>query len=425
MSGNVTNIEERRKKRRNSKKQKKIIKILIIAVIIGYFIVRAVPMALSSYIDTEPVAKEVFTDKIESKGVVFKKETVYSSGPLDLEFAKKEGERIGGGETLAVSKSKDYGSLEKELQSANESIQLYTELLNEYNWLVELKEKEKDAVESYINHLKDKLALENERLESIKRDVQNGTKSNESFFKEEIEKAGSSKVQIEEKLKSGVETYIAKSPGVVSSKIDGLEKEITFEALEKLDNSKYNELKEKAKSIEEKDISKGAKVVEGHIWYLALDLDKAYADEFKDKNTVEVEINKGDYALKGKIKQVEVQDRTLMVIEFSEGLHKFYNDRYLEVSIVRGRYSGLRIPSSAITEKEGQRGVYIKEVSGIVKFVPVRLLYKGNEYSIVNDEEQGIIEYKEKGETVTARSLQVFDEVFENSIFVRENQVVN
>ncbi|OHW62621.1 HlyD family secretion protein [Andreesenia angusta] len=425
MSGKVTNIEERRKKRKSSKKQKKIIRILVISVIIGYFIIRAVPMVLSSHISTKPVEKEVFTDKIDSKGILFKKETVYTRSAENLEFAKKEGERIGSGETIAVSKSKDYASLEQELQTANESIQLYTELLNEYSWLRSLKEKEEDAVESYVNHLREKTKLEDERLESIRRDIQNGTKSNESFFKEEIEKLESTRSQTEEKLKTGKETYFAKSPGVVSSKLDGFEEELNFEALEKLDSAKYNEIKGRIKSAEKKDISKGVKTVEGHIWYMALDIDKAYGNEFKDKTSVEVEFNKGEYALKGKIKQLDIKDRALMVIEFNEGLHRFYDDRYVDVAIVKGRYSGLRVPSSAITEQDGQRGVYIKEVSGIVKFIPVRLLYKGDEYSIVNDEEQGSIEYKKKGETVTARSLQVFDEVFENSMFVRENQVVN
>lgn len=427
MSGKISSLEERRKQKKGSKqiKNKKKVKFAIILVLIGYFVIRAIPMALSSYIKTEPVEKEMFTDKIKTEGVLLKNETVYSDSSENLEFTKSEGERIGSGETIAVSKSSNYDSLEKEIQSADESIALYTELQNEYNWLKGLEQKDEQAVEGYINYLGEKTELSQEKLDSIRNDLERGTKTNESFFKDKLEELSASKAKAEKSLKTGKETYIAKAPGVISSRVDGLEKQLSPSTLEKLDFSKYNEIKTKVKSVDKESVAKGVKIVEGHIWYLAMELDKVYENEFKDKKNIEVEFQDGEFAISGKVHKLETKEKVLLVLEFNEGLHRVYDQRDVKVSLVKGRYSGLKVPSSSLIEKNGQRGVYIKEISGIVKFIPIRLLYKGDEYSIVNEEEEGTIEYERDGEVLTVRSLQVFDEVFKNSMMVRENQVIN
>lgn len=433
MSGKVTDIEEKRKNKSKNRPKKRIkkkkninIKLLIIVAVFGYFLIRAIPMALSSYIKTETVEKEVFIDNIKTKGIIVKDETVYDERSENIEFGKEEGQRVGSGEVIAVSRPENFKAQEEELTKLDEQIILYEELLNEYRWLKSLKKKEKTATEDYLEHLKEKLGLKDEeRLNSIKSDIENGTDNSDKFFTEEIEQLKNSKAEAEKSLESGVKTYVAEVPGIVSSNIDGFESEISSDMLDNLDFSKYNGIKEKLTSKEKKKAVKGVKLVEGHQWHLIMDIDKSYGEGLEGKGSLEVEFAKAKITLPGKIEKVETEDRSLVVLEFNEGLHKLYDQRHVDVSLVKAKYSGLKVPSSAITEKDGNRGVYIKEVSGIVSFIPVRLLYKGEEHSIVNEEEQGLIEIEKDGEKEKVRALQVFDEVFKNSMLVRENQVIN
>jgi len=58
--------------------------------------------------------------------------------------------------------------------------------------------------------------------------------------------------------------------------------------------------------------------------------------------------------------------------------------RVATIDLVKKKYSGLKVPISAIHVKDKNTGVYTV-VDGIVRFKKVKILYKNNKYAIVEE----------------------------------------
>ena len=72
-------------------------------------------------------------------------------------------------------------------------------------------------------------------------------------------------------------------------------------------------------------------------------------------------------------------------------------DRFVKISLIKNKYSGLKIPVEALRVNDGKTGVYVV-VDGIVKFKKAKVLYKDDGYAIVeenNISQGGLLLYDE------------------------------
>lgn len=386
--------------------------------IIGYFIIRAFPFFFGRYIDTETVVREVFVDKIETKGIVLKDEFVYTDDSSGIELEVKEGDRVRKGESLARNTSSETTQKNTEKIDLLElEISKYRLAYTEYDAIIE------GTVESSISDYtgENRELFSKDEMDLIVLDLEQKARSSEAIFERKLVELESQK----EILKRGMqESMVAVFPGVISYNVDGIEGIYDFKAIMDFSIQDYENLENKVKGGKDGEVRPGLKLVENNTIYIAIKLDKIHEKDLESRERLELEFLDEELRVLATIKNmVSDEESVLLILEVTEGIHRLQNERYPRLGLVKGSYDGLKVPSSAITENSGNRGVYIRDISGVVRFVPVRLLYKGQDYSIVNEDDT--IEIKRDGEKLEERGLRVFDEVFVNSILVREGQIID
>lgn len=85
------------------------------------------------------------------------------------------------------------------------------------------------------------------------------------------------------------------------------------------------------------------------------------------------------------------------------------------------------IPNKSIVEKDGIKGVYIKDISGIVKFRPIKILTSDEEHTIVSEGNGSskTIELEVNGKPQQFKTVQLFDEVFVNGSKLKEGLIID
>lgn len=211
----------------------------------------------------------------------------------------------------------------------------------------------------------------------------------------------------------GVEDIVSQESGIVSyDNIDGLEKEGLLEdiTLENIMDSTYKGNKEK--------FSNGIKVISGQNWKIVAKTSLKYEKFFNDKKTEgqDITLDIGNKKISGTIEELSKGNNDLKIlISGNKNLQDLIEIRHLKFKVNKKEYEGLKVPNTALYKKGYKQGVFIKDIIGIVKFVPVKVLHKNEKFAIVEDEKN----------SNKKSFLKVYDEVFINSSLIRENQIYN
>lgn len=416
------------KRRRQKRKRATII---VLAVAFGYFILRGIPSLVSNNASTETVVKESYVDEVQTQALIVKEEHVQTISTQKLKYAVKSGEKIAKGQKISAATVTASDKQKEEIDEVANKATKMKELLENYSYYISLDGVAEKDIEEYLTSLGEVLGeSQASKVEEVKKDILSKKDNNSKFFEEKIKSLEDEKKKMEEEIGLGKKEYTADKPGIFSTKVDGLESKLTPEKAEKIKSSEFDSLVEQfEKSSEKKEEPESKtkiKIVDNTSWYVLLKLDKDYKRFLDEKNAVNINIPQIDLDATGSIVSSRTEGEDLMLLlEFDESLHEVYDMRYVDVNVEKETYTGLKVPSSSITEKDGNKGVYIKDITGVVKFVPIRVMYKGTDYSIVNEEESGVIKIKKDGKLVDANGLQVYDEVFKRSFLVKENQIIN
>lgn len=191
----------------------------------------------------------------------------------------------------------------------------------------------------------------------------------------------------------------AENDGILAFTIDGYE-DITPDSftVSCLDRSSYTKKDVRA----QKKIKKGEpvyKLIRDDAWYLYIELSDKTAAELKDASSLTVLFKKDNESVTGKLSVSKIDGKNIACLEFSNSVVRYANDRYLDVELLFDHQSGLKIPRSAVVEKEfysvpdsyiskdkktNSYGVYVKEEEGgKTSFCPVDIYYSANGYSYV------------------------------------------
>ncbi|PKM95935.1 MAG: hypothetical protein CVU84_03795 [Firmicutes bacterium HGW-Firmicutes-1] len=152
--------------------------------------------------------------------------------------------------------------------------------------------------------------------------------------------------------------YATKS-GVVSYQFDGFEgmkiESFTPESLDQAISSK-NEDNTIVDALGALSITKDAplfKIVSNYKWYLAAEINDICEKYLEDESHATIYINFNDMKMQGKIHEIINKDtKTYIVLEFDRYLNEYLDDRFLDFSIIYSNSEGIKIPSSAITNKD-------------------------------------------------------------------------
>lgn len=124
------------------------------------------------------------------------------------------------------------------------------------------------------------------------------------------------------------------------------------------------------------------KMITSEDWYIAIEIDEITANRFIDESYIEVRFLKTQTTSWASAEVRYTGDGILLLLGFNHSMITFATDRFIDIELVLDKETGLKIPNSAIEEKE----FYI---------IPVSFVTKGS-----NSLKDGVIieRYNENGE---------------------------
>ncbi len=229
-----------------------------------------------------------------------------------------------------------------------------------------------------------------------------------SYLKELISKRS----DYERELNSGSEYVNATVSGYVSYKVDGLEEILTPSGIDDLTIEYLNSLRLKTgEMIGTSD--KSGKIVNNYYNYIATIASSNEAENVKEGDTLKIVLLTGD-EVNSKVKRVSQQEngKTLLVLQITSDVEKLINYRKIPVEIVWWSANGLRVPNSAIVEKDGMNYITRKRI-GYTDDIPVKVLKVAEDYSIIDNYTS--LELKELGYSTeqirNAKTIGLYDEI--------------
>ncbi len=368
-----------------SKKTKKIIIgiIVAVAVIYGIFIVyKLIKNPSNTFIVENGTISE---EETVSGYIIRDEEVIEEKNKKTIIKIKEEGQRVAKGDSVFRYYSDKEGELESKIAELDGKIQAVLE--NEENLLP----NDKKLLESQIENELDKVNGQNEisKLAEYKKTISSyitkkakiiGENSpSGSYLKGLIEE----RTSYEEKLKQESEYITAPSAGMVSYKIDGLEKVLTTDNLNTFNKQFLQDLDLKVgKAIASSDVT--AKIVNNYNNYIVFNSNSQEAKNAKVNDKVNIKVQ-NDEAIVAKIQNIIEEDdgsRTI-AISVEKNIEELLSYRRISLDIIWWSASGYRVPNSAIKEIDNVTYV-VRNRNGYLNKMAVKVLKKGEDYSILD-----------------------------------------
>ena len=245
---------------------------------------------------------------------------------------------------------------------------------------------------SKLVRLKNELALLNDKKNALSGDTK---KADEILNTLQAEKT-----QYEGKLSKSKQDLFSPASGIYSTNIDGFEKLVTDASTENLlPDDLETLLKTKITSEDIKKSQIVCKVIDSFEWAASVIVTQNELSNIKIGDTVYLRNhNFSDDAVATVTYISTPQNGKYVLTATSDATCTWATEeRIASIDLVKKRYSGLKVPISAIRVKDDITGVYTV-VDSIVHFKKVNILYKNNKYAIVeenNAQNGGLLLYDE------------------------------
>lgn len=181
-------------------------------------------------------------------------------------------------------------------------------------------------------------------------------------------------------------SYVTQAPesGYFYSTVDGYENIFTVDALNSLTGEKFEHLSDSLPD-ESLSASSSGKIVAGSTWYIAVELDKRTAENFRNGGVYPVTFQySNNIELKMTVeRRITRTDKDVTVLVMSTKLMPdgFDYSRCQTVELTKTEYTGLRISTAALRMRDGETGVYVVQGSRVA-FKTVEVLYTYGGYCI-------------------------------------------
>lgn len=413
------------KKMKIKNKRKAFTRLLIITVL-AYFLIMSIPMLRTSNAKTIPVEKDNVVDIITSKGIILKKETVYKADSKGtIIFNVDDGKKIRRNEKIAEINNATYESYKNKLKEIDREIEEYNRRISSQKETLKddiqknqgeidyiIKEVQKNVAEQNyeeVKRLKDRLLIISDKKDAITNE--------KTLIMEQLSVAMKKKSEIVNKMKQANLIYYAEKSGILSKNIDGFEDEYSYTNLNQFKMSDLKDLEVKTKvkkNKEETNIGEPLfKIIESQEWFIMTKISNDNLGKLRKGMIVPITIDKNNQEIDATIVKLEkTKDNAFLVLKLDKHLHDFYKQRDANLKIIKSTYSGLKVPRKAVVEKDGVNGVFIKDISGVVKFREVKILKQMKDIIIIEP----------VGDKMP---LKILDEVFVDGRKINEGQIVN
>lgn len=416
-------------KNNNIKRKRIFFSILIIFAV--FIIGRAI--SRRSYLNHSTVFPVQTVYKVNTRATSY---LVYNENVVDASmngiavYNASEGQKVKAGyEIASINLMDDVSDLKDELIKINAAINDGDKTKNKTENSFEISSEDIATINRIQNYLKNNsfqeaiLEINSLDLSSNHNIVITDYKKYQSYSKEELEAMRNE--LIKQISKSNIE-YKASESGIVSYLVDGLEDKYkytqddniyTFEYLDKNKNMRYKETRNQVDKNE-------------HLFKLINNFE--YKILLKTNNINPIESLKEGSEVKIIYNDVTV-DATLLTINKSKNgvvyvlksdkyLERIYDKRIKDVILSVNTEKSYKIPNSAVVKRGSIYGVYVEEIHGLVRFVPINILSRVGDDVYIS---RGNRDYKIKVDKEFERTVNANDAVVIYPDTVEDSQILN
>lgn len=209
--------------------------------------------------------------------------------------------------------------------------------------------------------------------------------------------------------------YTCPSTGIVSYYIDGYESQFTPETINNMEFSELQELNvtpEDTKRAKAERSEPLYKLIVSDDWYIVVLVSEANVHKYAVDSKVSI-------ALDG----TTIDGYTMELLQKAEGwlailkTDRYYKDfaslRQADVTVTTQDYQGLIVPNTAIAQKDGQSGVFVKDLTGDYHFTRIKVVTTDGKYSLVSS--SYFHETDDEGLQTKVSTVEIYDEVLRNA----------
>ncbi len=420
---------------RKANRQKREKRYRVFIIIIGSILVLIILSSLfTQNAKTTLPIEDIYLKEIELASVLIKNENLFQlKDTKDINKKELEGKRIPIGTKVGNSTIlNDLNMLKDELREVESAINTLEKsekdkvFINNKNILQdEFKNKTEELQESIaykdykvIGRLKnDIIEINNKIYELMPQD---------GLLGQSIENLKEKEEELVKDINQTDSSYISTDSGILSYEIDGYE---NIYKAKNLENYTYEKIVNNDKDKIENKNSEfiGFKIIDNFEWYLGIAIDDrklVSKHDIGDSLDINYPFKDEFIKLTGKIVSINnSSNKSVLIIKFNKYLHEFYNDRFTKVKLVEEEIEAFKIPENVILEKDGQKGVYIKDFSGIVKFKPIKIIASKNDYIYIDKGINGLISIGDDKEELA--TVSNYDEILLKPYKYKEGKIID
>lgn len=398
---------------------------LIIIFIIFITLFRAINGRMYKDYKTEFATLKTYEKTVPTIGYNIFEEIVYTAKSDGVcVYNTSEGEKVPVGYEIAtLNTMNDTSGLNDELIKINSALSYKSDNHTEYS-----SEESIPSIEKIQSSIKkrDYIAAIN-AIDGL--DLYSNNNLNISELSElinlSVDDLESRKLEIQKEISKSNLKYTADFASVVSFVIDDLEKAYTITDIEDYTYEYLNTHKDINQFQTKVDVVKDDvlyKLINNLKYRIALQI-----SNLKDINNPEVgdilNFRNNDVSFSGKIVKINnSKGGTVVIVELTQNFFEIYKNRINEFDIILKKEDCFEIPKSAILKRDNKFGVYVQEIHGLVKFVPIKVVVPFEETSYISTGDKNSII---KVDDQNVKTITLNDKIVINPKQVEESKVLN
>lgn len=355
-----------------------------------------------SRLDTMIVRSGSEEDIIEGEGFVFRGQTTVSATDGGYVYCvADEDQRVRSGEAVVhiykndinMQANNDLEEIEKEIKKYSEAEQMHNLPVTDSAKIEQNISKLMRTVPAAgynsdfegVAVIKDQI---NEFIEDKRIAAGEITPEQSTAVLERLQKK---KAEIEAQYNIEKSVVYAPVSGAFTSKIDGLETRLGYEALDEISVSYVESLKNVSVSnLSKTKVETGdfvGKIVDNFKWSVAVVVAENEVEDVKVGRGVEIRFT--DISIEpveGTVTKIvpDGKGKAVVVVESKAYVDMIYSTSITNVQIIKKKYEGFRVPAESIRMVDGKTGVYVVK-NNKSRYVPVSILYNNDDWVIISE----------------------------------------
>ncbi len=335
-------------------------------------------------VDTQTAISEVYENKIETKGYIVRSEQVYNAPVSGTVYHYvQEGTRVGKNRALstvytgAVSESTlvELNNINNKIAEIQNSAGDASYMAGGANSEENIENIKNNIIKAKANHKIEKIAEYKAQINSIITGTVQSASSNS------LEGLLRKKNELEGSLRSFKNDIYAQMSGVFSKNVDSLESILTPKSVMAYKIADYESIGDAVKEYKTTTSSGHpvCKVVNNHIWYVMMTVDKETAADLKTGRKVKMRFDElpgieADATVEYVSQEDSGTDKNVVVVKCEQYKEGAFSLRFSKIELILESYEGYRIPVSALHVQDGEKGVLVKN-AGVQIFKPCNVIY--------------------------------------------------